>query len=145
MKTKSQKLFLALTIALSISVLQAEGEYLSQPHTALVEVFLDKSDAMRLIRFCVNGIGTLIKNNYVSAKAFFSAAGIIGIGKTLLWKLDTRALKKDPQHEQAYYRSWGLNSLVVAAGLTPILFSDSQAGKHARAILSPVYERQPGR
>lgn len=134
-----KKKLLIITLCLTIPAAQAMYYATTESQTADQE-FGSKAIKTVLAGFCINGIAALTRDNYIPATALFPAAAIIGAGSTLLWKLDKRDLAKNPHCGAARRKSPVLKSLVVAAGLLPIIFSESQAGEHLRALLSPVYE-----
>jgi hypothetical protein len=73
-------------------------------------------------------------------KAFVPAAIIMGTGMGTLGYLDDQALKKNPSCGANKRNSYILNALVIAAGLTPIVLSDSQSGEMLRKVAKPAGE-----
>ena len=88
----------------------------------------------------INTIAMCTKDNFLPMKAFVPAAVIIGIGMGTLEHLDGKDLKKNPRCGANKRNSRMLQALVVAAGLTPIILSDSQSGKMLCDTLKPAGE-----
>ncbi len=93
-----------------------------------------------LASLLINTIAACTKDGFIPMKAFVPAAVIMGVGMGTLGYLDGRALKKDPKCGTNKRNSRILQAVVVAAGLTPIVLSDSQSGKMAREALKPAGE-----
>lgn len=93
-----------------------------------------------LASLAINTLAMCTKDNFLPMKAFVPAAVIIGVGMGTLGYLDDRALKKNPFCRANKRNSRILQALVVAAGLTPLVLSDSQSGKIMRDTLRPAGE-----
>ena len=91
-----------------------------------------------LASLAINTLAMCTKDNFLPMKAFVPAAVIIGVGMGTLGHLDDRALKKNPFCRANKRNSRILQALVVAAGLAPIVLSDSQSGKFMRDALRPA-------
>jgi UDP-N-acetylmuramyl pentapeptide phosphotransferase/UDP-N-acetylglucosamine-1-phosphate transferase len=93
-----------------------------------------------LASLAINTLAMCTKDNFLPMKAFVPAAVIMGVGMGTLGYLDDRDLKKNPLCGANKRNSRILQSLVIAAGLTPIVLSDSQSGKMLRDALTPAGE-----
>ncbi len=93
-----------------------------------------------LASLLINTVAACANDNLIPIKAFVPAAIIMGIGMGTLGYLDSKALKKNPTCGANKRNSRILQSIVIAAGLTPIILSDSQSGKMLRETLAPVGE-----
>lgn len=133
---KKLLLIIGLTTALPFT---RPTDFKNESQTADQE-FLNTTVKAIIAGACINGFVALTRENYLPAKALLPAAVLIGAGNTLLWKLDKQDLAKNPHCGAARRKSPVLRSLVVAVGLLPVIFSESQAGEQVRKILSPVFE-----
>ena len=88
--------------------------------------------AITVIAACAQG-------NFYPIKTLIPAA-IVGIGMGTLGYLDDRALKKDLHCGANKRNSLILQALIIAAGLTPIILSDSEFGTMLRKTLKPTGE-----
>jgi|GEM_PF-3241176 len=88
----------------------------------------------------INGIAAFSKDGYLPTSALLAGTAIIATGRATLRYLDNRDLQKDPSCGANRIHSPFLNTLVIAAGMTPLLFSESAAGDLARRLASPAYE-----
>ncbi len=93
-----------------------------------------------LASLAINTIAMCCKDNFLPMKAFVPAAIIMGTGMGTLGYLDDQALKKNPSCGANKRNSYILNALVIAAGLTPIVLSDSQSGEMLRKVAKPAGE-----
>jgi hypothetical protein len=93
-----------------------------------------------LASLLINAAAACTKDNFLPMKAFVPAAAIMGAGMGALGYLDDRALKKNPFCKSNKRNSRILQGVVVAAGLTPIVLSNSQSGKMLRDVLKPAGE-----
>ena len=93
-----------------------------------------------LASLAINTLAMCTKDNFLPMKAFVPAAVIMGVGMGTLGYLDDRDLKKNPFCGANKRNSRILQALVVAAGLTSIVLSDSQSGKILQETLKPAGE-----
>ncbi len=138
-----KKILFTLALCTAVSTLQSvefKPKHINDPETT-AQKFCGTALKTIAACLCINGVASFAtKETYIPATALFPTAACIGAGKALLWHLDKRTLKQDPERKKTIYGSLFLRGLAITAGLTPILLSESQAGEHLRAIISPVYE-----
>ncbi len=119
---------------------------LSTPFTQAIKAKLARTEFEMavgrtiLASLAINTLAMCTKDNFLPMKAFVPAVVIIGVGMGTLGYLDDRALKNNPLCGANKRNSRILQALVFAAGLTPIILSDSQSGKIMRDTLRPAGE-----
>lgn len=125
---------LTLIAALLSTAVAQTGE--QNPETPLKTA---RNEATKTILACV-GINAMARqDNFIPMKAFLPAAAIIGIGMGTFKYFNDRALKKHPQRKISTGTTMLLKSLVVAAGIAPIIYSDCAAVHKAQVALMPIF------